>query len=135
MSDPTLPTLPPCCKRAVDNPSVFWVSEGDPRIDPKSTMSKSGWAVVRSIAVEMRGVYWLANVDYCPYCGTCLYPTAHMPTPEAIVAMAQKAYAAYGKTTNFKNYQGLPMPEWADLPEQIKEAWMASTLEVYMTPR
>lgn len=26
--------------------------------------------------------------------------------------LAKKAYLAYGQTTDFKNYQGLPMPEW-----------------------
>lgn len=40
--------------------------------------------------------------------------------------LAKLAYHAYGKVTNFKNYQGLPMPEWADLTEKIKEAWVAA---------
>jgi hypothetical protein len=44
--------------------------------------------------------------------------------------LAKKAYFAYGQTTDFKNYQGLPMPEWENLPEAIQKAWgnAASTL-------
>lgn len=41
------------------------------------------------------------------------------------------AYEAYGKTTDFKNYQGLPMPTYDDLPEKIKLAWEAATKAVY----
>lgn len=37
---------------------------------------------------------------------------------------AMAAYAAYGKTTDFKNFQGNPMPAWADLPDKIREAWV-----------
>jgi len=37
--------------------------------------------------------------------------------------LAKKAYSAYGQTTDFKNYQGLPMPEWENLPDTIKLAW------------
>ncbi|WP_414755573.1 hypothetical protein [Anabaena sp. CCY 9910] len=44
--------------------------------------------------------------------------------------LAQIAYHAYGKTTDFKNYQGLPMPEFEALPEKIKEAWIAATQAV-----
>ena len=36
---------------------------------------------------------------------------------------AMAAYAAYGKTTDFKNFRGDPMPAWADLPDKIREAW------------
>jgi hypothetical protein len=38
--------------------------------------------------------------------------------------MAMTAYRAYGSVTEFKNYQGLPMPTWEDLPEKIKTAWI-----------
>lgn len=40
-----------------------------------------------------------------------------MPTP------GEYAYIAYGATTDHKNYQGLPMPAWADLTDKIREAW------------
>lgn len=36
---------------------------------------------------------------------------------------AKLAYNAYGKSTDFKNYKGLPMPEWDSLPEAIQIAW------------
>ncbi len=42
------------------------------------------------------------------------------PSP---LELAQVAYAA---TTDHKNYQGLPMPEWDDLPETIQRAWVAA---------
>jgi hypothetical protein len=41
----------------------------------------------------------------------------HQPT------LGELAYLAYGTTTDFKNYQGLPMPKWEDLTEKIREAW------------
>ncbi|MBA2706985.1 MAG: hypothetical protein H0U59_04175 [Gemmatimonadaceae bacterium] len=43
-----------------------------------------------------------------------------MMSPEEL---GRVAYLAYGATTEFKNYQGLPMPSWADLPDQIRRAW------------
>jgi len=48
-------------------------------------------------------------------------------TPEHdLPTLAQIAYEAYGDVTGGRNYQGLPMPEWADLPDRIKAAWNAS---------
>jgi hypothetical protein len=44
-----------------------------------------------------------------------------MKNPEDL---AKAAYHAYGKTTDFKNYQGNPMPAWDDLPPKIQEAWV-----------
>ncbi|MEH1788870.1 MAG: hypothetical protein V7L23_25640 [Nostoc sp.] len=41
--------------------------------------------------------------------------------------LTQIAYRAYGQTTDFKNYQGLPMPEFDDLPEKIQQAWIAAS--------
>lgn len=43
---------------------------------------------------------------------------------------AENAYDAYGETTDHKNYQGLPMPDWADLPQTIKTAWANSVKQV-----
>jgi hypothetical protein len=34
-------------------------------------------------------------------------------------------YAVYGSVTDFKNYQGLPMPLWSNLTPKIQEAWNA----------
>ena len=48
-------------------------------------------------------------------------------TPEKdLPTLAQIAYEAYGDVTGHLNHVGLPMPEWADLPAQIKAAWNAS---------
>lgn len=46
------------------------------------------------------------------------------------IEYAQLAYAAYGKVTDFKNYQGLPMPKWEELPPKIQEAWVAAAREI-----
>ncbi|MEH1808433.1 hypothetical protein [Nostoc sp.] len=44
--------------------------------------------------------------------------------------LAKIGYRAYGETTDFKNYQGLPMPNWEDLPEKIQIAWMAAAVAI-----
>jgi hypothetical protein len=44
--------------------------------------------------------------------------------------LALIAYTAYGRVTDFKNFQGNPMPQWAELPEKIQEAWIASVQAV-----
>jgi hypothetical protein len=41
--------------------------------------------------------------------------------------IAPTAYFAYGIKTGGKNYQGLPMPDWKELPEKIQNAWYAAT--------
>jgi hypothetical protein len=43
------------------------------------------------------------------------------------IRRAREAYRAYGQTTDFKNYQGNPMPAWDDLTEKIREAWVAAS--------
>ena len=40
--------------------------------------------------------------------------------------LAHAAYVAYGDYVDWKNYQGLRMPAWSDLPAQIQGAWMAA---------
>jgi hypothetical protein len=47
-----------------------------------------------------------------------------------MVEPAQKAYEAYAACTGWKNYQGNPMPQWADLPEAIRVAWRAAIAAV-----
>ena len=47
-----------------------------------------------------------------------------------IEVLAEEAYKAYGSVTDWNNYQGLPMPKWADLPPKIREAWRASVTRV-----
>lgn len=39
------------------------------------------------------------------------------------VTLGEIAYAAYGRTTNHVNYQGLPMPAWTELGDTIRLAW------------
>lgn len=38
--------------------------------------------------------------------------------------MAEAGYAAYAKTTDGKNFRGEPMPEFDQLPEKQREAWV-----------
>lgn len=44
-------------------------------------------------------------------------------TPES---RARIAYTAYGRKTEFKNFRGDPMPLFDDLPETIRDAWIAA---------
>lgn len=43
--------------------------------------------------------------------------------------VAKQAYSAYAQVTNWKNYQGYPMPQWEILSEKIRQAWIASCKE------
>lgn len=43
--------------------------------------------------------------------------------------LAMLAYQAYGKSVGYKNYQGLPMPQWGNLSPAIKDAWVAAAKE------
>lgn len=45
---------------------------------------------------------------------------------EQQTALAKQCYYAYGSVTDHKNYQGLPMPEWEQLTDKIREAWKAA---------
>lgn len=52
----------------------------------------------------------------------------------ALVDLTHRAYAAYGDTVDWKNYAGLPMPQWPDLGEKIQRAWLAAigaAIEMY----
>jgi hypothetical protein len=46
-----------------------------------------------------------------------------------LTRIAQRAYRAYGAVTEFKNYEGKPMPEWEKLPLKIQDAWRAAAKE------
>ena len=50
-----------------------------------------------------------------------------------IQEVAKKAYNAYGGVTDFKNFQGNPMPKWEELPPKIQEAWQAACNETLIT--
>jgi hypothetical protein len=49
-------------------------------------------------------------------------------TPES---RARIAYTAYGRVTNFKNFQGDPMPAFDDLPERIRNAWINAARSIW----
>lgn len=49
---------------------------------------------------------------------------------EQLTDFAKSAYHAYGQVTDFKNYQGLPMPEWEALTERIQAAWKGAVKQV-----
>jgi hypothetical protein len=40
------------------------------------------------------------------------------------------AYAAYGSVTGNKNFRGDPMPDWYQLPDKIREAWVKAAQAV-----
>lgn len=46
------------------------------------------------------------------------------------LAPAERAYAAYGQSTGGRNFLGQPMPAWSDLPETIRNAWVAAADEI-----
>jgi len=41
--------------------------------------------------------------------------------------LAAIGYEHYGNKAGWKNYLGRPMPKWEELPEPIREAWMAAS--------
>lgn len=43
---------------------------------------------------------------------------------------AQIAYEAYAAHQDWKNFQGLPIPPWAEVRADIQEAWSASVSAV-----
>lgn len=55
-----------------------------------------------------------------------------MTKPDSyFLPFAKAAYHDYGLTTDFKNFQGNPMPEWDALPDKIKSAWIASVKSTF----
>ncbi len=52
------------------------------------------------------------------------------PEDKGIDRLAQSAYHSYGAVTDYLNYQGLPMPEWKELPDTIRSAWRNAILSV-----
>lgn len=45
-------------------------------------------------------------------------------------SLGKQAYKAYSRTTDNKNFQGNPMPDWNDLPETIRKAWENASQEI-----
>lgn len=50
------------------------------------------------------------------------------------LAKARAAYHRYGAVTDFKNYQGNPMPDFDSLPRVIQQAWVAAANETPVWP-
>ena len=46
------------------------------------------------------------------------------------VEKAKAGYERYGEFVGWKNYAGLPMPKWEDLPEKTRGAWTAVAIEI-----
>ena len=45
--------------------------------------------------------------------------------------LAKQAYGHYGAVVDFKNFRGEPMPEFDELPENIRKAWHDATRFAY----
>jgi hypothetical protein len=43
-----------------------------------------------------------------------------------LTVLAREAYAAYGNSTGWKNFQGNPMPPFDELGDTIQQAWIAA---------
>lgn len=50
------------------------------------------------------------------------------------ITLARAAYSRYGAVTDYKNFQGNPMPKWEELPEKIRQAWVAAANPDTPTP-
>lgn len=49
-----------------------------------------------------------------------------MTNANELEQLARLAYAAYGLVVHYKNHAGQPMPEFDDLPERTRNAWVAA---------
>lgn len=45
-------------------------------------------------------------------------------------SLARQAYIAYGDHTGWKNFAGLAMPQWEELPVGIRIAWQCAVIRV-----
>ncbi len=53
------------------------------------------------------------------------------PQQDAIDALTREVYCAYGEVTGGVNFQGQPLPAFADLGPTIQHAWAAATRTAY----
>jgi len=44
--------------------------------------------------------------------------------------LAKIGYEAYGGAAEWKNYLGKPMPQWHELPENIRAYWRVATAAI-----
>lgn len=54
--------------------------------------------------------------------------------PQVVKSEAQRYYAAYTANSDNLNYQGLPCPAWADLPQAIRDHWCAVVIAAQNPP-
>ena len=47
-----------------------------------------------------------------------------------VADLAEDAYLAYRKYLEWHNYQGRPMPPWAEVGTHVRRAWMAAAYRV-----
>lgn len=52
-------------------------------------------------------------------------------SPELYTETAESMYNAYAAVTDNKNFQGNPMPNFADLPPKIQSAWEAAARQAF----
>ena len=55
-----------------------------------------------------------------------------MSNTHSVLKLAEEAYGAYGAATGWKNFQGNEMPEWKDLPDGIKLAWLCAASHIQL---
>ena len=53
-----------------------------------------------------------------------------MPQDQAFRSYGQIAYEAYCEKQGWKSFHGEPLPPWADLREDIRDAWGVASLAV-----
>lgn len=51
-----------------------------------------------------------------------------------IIELGKIAYLAYGDSVGWKNYQGLPMPQWDQLSVAIQGGWIAAAVKIAKLP-
>ena len=51
-------------------------------------------------------------------------------TKKALEEAGLDNYLGYGESVSWLNYQGLPIPSWANLSGAIQSAWMAGAAKV-----
>lgn len=49
--------------------------------------------------------------------------------------LGKVGYIAYGNVTDWRNYAGLPMPEWEELSGNIQQAWAEAAVAVVAAAR
>lgn len=52
------------------------------------------------------------------------------PFTESTIQIARIGYERYALSSGNKNFQGMPMPTWDELPEAIRTHWCNATLAI-----